>query len=84
MNAPIFTDGDSTSRSVAEDTATGNNIGSVVAATDADDGDTLTYTLSGTDAASFSIDSTSGQLQTLAALNYEDEVILYSDNHSFR
>ena len=72
-DAPIFTDGESTSRSVAEDTATGNNIGSVVAATDADDGDTLTYTLSGTDAASFSIDSTSGQLQTLAALNFEDK-----------
>ena len=66
-DAPIFTDGDSTSRSVAENTATGNNIGSVVAATDADN-DTLTYTLSGTDAASFSIDSTSGQLQTSAAL----------------
>ena len=45
-DAPIFTDGESTSRSVAENTATGNNIGSVVAATDADDGDTLTYTVS--------------------------------------
>ena len=43
-DAPIFTDGESTSRSVAENTATGNNIGSVVAATDADN-DTLTYSL---------------------------------------
>ena len=67
-DAPIFTDGDSTSRSVAENTATGNNIGSVVAATDADDGDTLTYSLGGTDAASFGIVGTSGQLQTSAAL----------------
>ena len=32
---------------------------------------TLTYSLGGTDAASFSIDSTSGQLQTKAALDYE-------------
>ena len=69
-DAPIFTDGESTSRSVAENTATGNNIGSVVAATDADN-DTLTYSLDGTDAASFSIISISGQLQTSAALDYE-------------
>ena len=69
-DAPIFTDGESTSRSVAENTATGNNIGSVVAATDADN-DTLTYSLGGTDAASFSIISISGQLQTSAALDYE-------------
>ena len=69
-DAPIFTDGDSTSRSVAENTATGNNIGSVVAATDVDN-DTLTYSLDGTDAASFSIISISGQLQTSAALDYE-------------
>ena len=69
-DAPIFRDGENTSRSVAENTATGNNIGSVVDATDADD-DTLTYSLGGTDAASFSIISTSGQLQTSAALDYE-------------
>ena len=69
-DAPIFTDGESTSRSVAENTATGNNIGSVVAATDADN-DTLTYSLGGTDAASFGIVGTSGQLQTSAALDYE-------------
>ncbi len=68
--APTFTDGASTTRSVAENTASGQNIGSVVAATDAED-DTLTYTLSGTDAASFTIDSSSGQIQTSSALNYE-------------
>ena len=69
-NAPIFKDGSSTTRSIAENTASGANIGSAVAATDADD-DTLTYTLGGTDAASFSIVRTSGQLQTKDALNYE-------------
>ena len=69
--APIFTDGTSTSRAVEENTASGQNIGTAVGATDADTGDTLTYTLGGTDAASFSIVSTSGQLRTSAALDYE-------------
>ena len=69
-HVPVFTDGASTTRSVAENTATGTNVGTPVAATDADN-DTLTYTLGGTDAASFSIVSTSGQLQTSAALDYE-------------
>ena len=68
--APVFTDGTSTTRTVAENTAANTNIGSAVSATDADS-DTLTYTLGGTDAASFSIVSTSGQLQTSAALDYE-------------
>ena len=71
-SAPAFNDGNnSTTRSVAENTAAGTNIGDAVAATDANTGDTLTYTLGGTDADSFSIVSTSGQLQTKAALDYE-------------
>ena len=71
-SAPEFTDGDRTTRSVAENTAAGENIGTLVAATDADTNDTLIYTLSGDpDAAAFSIVSTSGQLQTSAALDYE-------------
>ena len=69
-NAPVFTDGDSTTRSIAENTASGINIGNAISATDADN-DTLTYTLSGTAASSFSIDSSTGQLQTSAALDYE-------------
>ena len=68
---PTFTDGSSTTRSVAENTASGTNIGTPIAATDADSGDTLTYSLSGADASSFSIVSTSGQLQTKAALDYD-------------
>ena len=68
--APVFSDGTSTTRMVAENTASGVNIGTAVAATDADN-DTLTYTLSGTDAASFSINSSTGQLQTKSALDYE-------------
>ena len=70
-NTPVFTDNNPTTRSIAENTASGQNIGDPVGATDADTGDILTYTLGGTDAASFDIVSTSGQLQTDAALDYE-------------
>ena len=70
-NAPEFTEGTSTTRSVAENTASSRNIGTAVAATDANSGDTLRYTLGGTDMASFAIVSTSGQLQTRAALDFE-------------
>ena len=72
-NIPVFTDGASTTRSIAENTASGTNIGDAVSATDADTNDTLTYTLGGTDAESFSIVSTTGQLQTKAALDYETQ-----------
>ena len=68
--APVFTDGENTTRTVAENTAADTNIGIAVAATDADN-DTLTYTLSGTDAASFAIVNTSGQLKTSEALDFE-------------
>ena len=69
-NIPSFTEGDSTTRSITENTASGENIGNAVSATDADN-HTLTYSLSGTDASSFSIVSSSGQLQTRASLDYE-------------
>ena len=68
-NAPEF-DTETASRSIAENTAAEQNIGAAVTATDAD-GDTLTYSLGGTDVASFGIVAASGQLQTKAALNYE-------------
>ena len=69
-HAPTFTEGSSTTRSIAENTPAGRNIGSPVSATDLDE-DVLTYTLSGADAASFGIVSTSGQLQTRDPLDYE-------------
>ena len=69
-NAPIFREGSSTTRSIAENTPAGKNIGSPITATDADE-DTLTYTLGGADAASFGIVSTTGQLQTRDPLDYE-------------
>ena len=67
--APEFASA-TTSRMVAENTPAGENIGSSVAANDPN-GDALTYTLGGANAASFTIDSATGQLKTLAALDYE-------------
>ena len=58
-------------RNVDENTAAGTAIGAPVSATDADAGATLTYSLSGADAASFDIDDSNGQLLTSAALDYE-------------
>ena len=66
---PRFSEGVSTTRSIAENTPSNRNIGSPVSATDI--GDILTYNLSGTDAASFIIVNTSGQLRTAATLDYE-------------
>ena len=68
--APVFSDGTTATRTVAENTAANTNIGTPITATDVDN-DRLTYTLSGTDAAAFSINSTTGQLRTRAALDYE-------------
>ena len=53
---PSFTDGDSTDRSVLENTGSGVDIGSPVAADD-DDDDTLRYSLGGTDAGHLTSDS---------------------------
>ena len=68
--APEFPGTESGSRTVPENTPAGTDIGSPVAATD-DDDDTITYTLGGTDAASFGIVSSTGQLQTKADLDHE-------------
>ena len=66
----------STTRSVDEGTATNTNIGTAVSAThwanadmDTSNDVTLEYSLEGTDASSFSIDSSTGQLKTNVALN---------------
>ena len=76
--APGFTEGAAATREIQETlgsatTVTPADIGAVVAATDTDTGDTLTYTLEGTDASSFDIVSTSGQLRTRAGVAYDYE-----------
>ena len=70
-NAPEFPAAEDGARSVAENTAAGEDIGAPVMATDADAGDTLTYTVGGTDMASFDINLATGQLMTKAALDFE-------------
>ena len=79
-NAPEFPTTEDGARSVAENTATGTDIGAPVAATDDDAGDTLTYTLGGADAAWFDIEDTTGQLMTKAALDYEAPADADTDN----
>ena len=49
---------------MAENSAAGTNVGTAVPATDPDEGDTITYSLSGTDAASFEIGGSTGQIAT--------------------
>ena len=68
--APVFTAGLVTTLSIAENSALKTDVGSPFTATDADTADTLTYTLEGTDAGSFSI-TDKGQLQTNAHIDYE-------------
>ena len=71
--APSFDEGASASRNVAENTPAGRNIGSSVGATDHDN-DVLRYKLEATgDHGHFAIDSSSGQLKTKGALDYESK-----------
>ena len=67
---PTFNEGDSATRSVDENMPAGRDVGDPVSASDPDD-DALTYSLSGTDAGSFAIVTSSGQIQTSAGLDYE-------------
>ena len=67
---PTFNEGEPATRSVAENTVSGADVGSPVTASD-DDSDTLSYSLSGTDAGSFRIVGFSGQIRTFDSLNFE-------------
>ena len=70
--APTFNEGTSATRSLAENTTGTTDVGNPVAARD-NDGGTPEYSLSGTDAASFTIDSDDGQLQTVSGTTYDYE-----------
>ena len=58
---------------VAENTAARKNIGGPVTAADPDSGDTLVYSLSGVDAASFDIDTATGQITVRSGTNLDYE-----------
>ena len=68
--APAFT-GTALTRSIAENTAADTNIGAAIPAATDVDGDSLTYTMGGTDADSFAFDATTRQIKTKDALDFE-------------
>lgn len=67
---PVFRSGQDSQPRVPENTPAGRNIGEPITATD-NDGDLLTYAITGADAAFFDVNSSTGQLRTKAPLNYE-------------
>ena len=69
---PVFTDGSSTTRALDENTTGVQNIGDPVSATDPEN-TALTYSLEGTDADAFTINSRSGQLRTKSDQTYNYE-----------
>ena len=70
---PVFTEGRSAARSLAENTGPSIIIGRRLEATDVDQADTLFYSLGGRDAGSFSINSTNGRLRTKSGIVYDHE-----------
>ena len=70
--APTFNEGTSATRSFAENTTGAHNVGNPVTARDTDGG-TPEYSLTGTDAASFTIEADDGQLQTIPGITYDYE-----------
>ena len=70
--APVFSEGASAARSVAENSAAGTAVGRRVTATDPD-GDRVTYSLVGGDTELFNIDSATGQISVAqgTALDFE-------------
>ncbi len=74
---PRFIEGSTTTRNVMENTPAGEKVGAPVKAFD---DDTLTYTLSGSDAATFDIDGETGQITVGASttLDFESGVTEYS------
>ncbi len=72
-NAPVFA-ATTLTRSVAENAAAGTNVGNPIpAASDADTTDTLTYSMEGTDADSFTFDPATRQIQAKAGVTYDFE-----------
>ena len=72
-NAPVFDD-PTAEREVPENSAAGTNVGAVIPeATDADSGDTLTYSLEGTDARSFAFNASTRQITTRENVTYNYE-----------
>ena len=71
-SAPRFPSSEDGSRSIAENTAAGTDVGAALVAED-DDGDDITYSTERHDAAAFDIDASTGQLQTKDPLDRETQ-----------
>ena len=71
-SAPVFS-GTTATRSVVENTGANQNVGAVIPEAMDDDGDSLTYSMEGTDAASFTFDTTARQIQTKTGVTYNHE-----------
>ena len=83
-SAPVFPSSEDGRREVEENSAGGTAVGAPVEATDLNAGDSavndpLAYSLSGTDAASFTIDSSTGQIRLA-----EDATLDYEGKRSYR
>ena len=70
---PVFDEGGSATRSLAENTPPDRDIGTPLRAADPEGG-AVTYSLSGRDASSFTIDPNNGQLRTQTGVEYNYEV----------
>ena len=71
--APVFPV-DTLTLIIAENTAADTNIGAVIPeATDADSGDTLEYSMEGTDAGEFTFDESTRQIKTKTGVTYDFE-----------
>ena len=70
--APVFGEGGTAARAVAEDAVAGAPVGSPVTASDSD-GDSIAYSLAGGDASLFAIDARTGQISVAqgTALDFE-------------
>ena len=79
-NAPVFSS-PNVALGIAENTAAGEDVGAAVEATDADAGDTLSYTLRGTDAEFFDIVDTTGQIRTKDNVSYDFEARILLHGH---
>ena len=79
--APTFSEGGSVTRTVAEHTLGGGNVGDPVTATD-QGGDTLAYSITGTDANLFSVDVYTGQLRVGESTTLDFEAPGSADNNN--
>ena len=73
--APMFIEGDAATREIHEKEAVGTNVGEPLLATNMDAGETLEYSLADADTGAFEVDSQTGQLRTIAELDYESKSV---------